>query len=88
MKLSPNEDALLSFMLHAGLDSDVPLSDLFRCLLAAQGNPDPDSIGSTMQQYVGAYVSRINRKQDDYSIIPGELKRTYRVQLKEKNTNA
>ena len=31
------------------------------------------------QQYVGVYVSHLNARMDMHKIIPGELKRTYRL---------
>lgn len=80
VKLSPQEGILLTFMRNKGIGADIRIYDMWLELTAVKmvfedGNRN-------MQHYVGAYVSRINRKQDEYEIVPGELKRTYRVQLK------
>jgi len=81
-QLSTMERSLLAFMQDRGYGTDVPIMNMYAALM--RGNPDPDNISSAVQQYVGAFVSRINRKQDDYEIVPGNVKRTYRVQLKHK----
>lgn len=83
MNLSPMEHSLLIYMRAHGVGCDIPIANMWGCLVGPAPNPDDFDMRS-MQQYVGAFVSRINRKQDEYEIVPGELKRTYRVQYKHK----
>lgn len=81
--LSPTEYKLLSFMRAQGVGVEVDIAKLFREIVGPSPNPDHFDETRTMQQYVGAFVSRINAKQSDWKIKPGEkLKHTYCVQHK------
>ena len=83
--MSPMEHKLLSFMRAKGIGADVAIDDMFTDLVGPAPNPDEIEARSK-QQYVGAFVSRVNNKQDVYEIVPGKMKRTYCVQHKPKQT--
>lgn len=53
--------------------ADVPIVDLFDALGVA--NRDP----KTMQQFVGSYITRLNRrlKSSKKRVVPGRMKQTY-----------
>ena len=76
-QLSRQEQALYEYMLSRA-DIDVPIIDI--CTHISKGHGDGIRYA---QQYIGAVISRINKKQDQYEIVPGlQLKRTYRLQVK------
>jgi hypothetical protein len=54
---------------------DVPISELLSIMGFASRDPRTD------QQYVGAYLTKLNRRIRDRKqrIVPGDLKRTYRL---------
>lgn len=65
--------------LYECLNADVGVNMLYR--LAYEG--ERLASNRTMQQRLGPIIARINRKlPDGHRIVPGELKRTYRL-----NTN-
>lgn len=53
---------------------DTAISFLYGTLY---GNTDAHT--TTMQQRIGAHVSRINRALPDHKIVPGNKRRTYRL---------
>ena len=56
---------------------DVALDDLHK---AAYGEAKPPAwLNRRMQQRMGPLISRINEKLPCHKIVPGELKRTYRL---------
>jgi hypothetical protein len=59
------------------LDTDVAIASLLEALDVSA----PERPASAVQQYVGSYVSRLNRrlKAKGQRVIPGQLKRTYRL---------
>lgn len=93
--LSGQEYKLWAIMTDAGVDVDVKIADLFNELFVrgVEDGPLPDQ-KSNKQEYVGAVISRVNRKMLCYRplivgqfvmsecIVPGELKRTYRLVIK------
>lgn len=75
MMLSPQEDVVYSYFRMAGVGVDVKIDDI--CTLL---NIDTKHHSTYKHKRVGARVSRINSKiNEGLVIIPGELKRTYRL---------
>jgi hypothetical protein len=82
--LSPTEYKLLSFMRARGVGIEVSIDDMWVELTGDYVNSDAMR---DKQQYVGAFVSRINAKSDTHKIVPGaKLKHTYCVVEKKKTT--
>lgn len=80
MSLSPTEHKLLSYMCAQGVGVEVSIDDMFKDIVGPSPNPDHFDDMRTKQQYVGAFVSRVNSKQTKYRIVPGaKLKHTYCV---------
>lgn len=78
--LSPTEYKLLSFMRARGVGIEVHIDDMFTEIVGPAPNPDHFDDTRSKQQYVGAFVSRINSKVTAQRIVPGEkLKHTYCV---------
>lgn len=61
------------------LNTDVNIIDIYDELY---GDTRPKPSFKIQQQYVGSVVSRLNKKYDGHAIIPGTLKRTYRLIVK------
>lgn len=71
-KLTARENELYGYF---GLyDVDVPIAEMHDKLY-----PEGDTDGRTPQQRLGALISRINKKLTGERIVPGNLKRTYRL---------
>lgn len=91
--LSDQEYKIWGCISAAGVEKDVSIVDLYEALYANDDRTLKLSV-SEMQNYIGAVVSRLNRKllchrplrvgQFTMSecIVPGELKRTYRLVIK------
>lgn len=91
--LSDQEYKIWATMAAAGVDKDVSIKNLYDALYLESDRTIRLSV-SEMQNYIGAVVSRLNRKllchrplrvgQFTMSecIVPGELKRTYRLVIK------
>lgn len=76
-ELSKQEKTLYEYMLH-NANVDVPIIDLCRHI-----SNNHEGAARRAQQYIGAVISRINKKQNQYEIVPGlQFKRTYRLQIK------
>lgn len=66
--------------------TDVPIVDLYRKAYPdAPGFQDNEAALAVrhMQQSIGPIIQRINAKIIDGRVIPGNLKRTYRLELGE-----
>lgn len=61
-------------------DEDVPIADMYRIVKGRDDLPLPSN--KSMQEYLGPFITRINRKLNGQRIEPGEKRRTYRL-----NTN-
>jgi hypothetical protein len=72
---SPTENKVMRIMICAGCDVDVNIDEIFEDLYP---NVAPMA-AKTRQQYVGSFVSRLNGKMFGHRIVPGDLKRTYRL---------
>lgn len=70
--LSEMETELLSAFVDTG--TDIAISLLHGLLY-----PGVYRDAKTQQQYVGSIVSRINGKLVEHRVVPGEMKRTYRL---------
>lgn len=80
MTLSPQEQRVWDCFVAEPDSTDIPISKLYICAL--DGCSAPSTTARTMQQRVGGIVSRLNAKTGR-SIVPGELKRTYRLEKQE-----
>ena len=78
----PKYQALIDAMERAGLDVDVPIVDLYRELSHWRTNPSPKQA----QILVGAFVTYANSRLEGLKIVPGRLKRTYRLVKEESST--
>lgn len=80
--MSPTTHRLFEYMLSRK-GEDVLISDMYKVVMQTPKVFEPEDDESPdarrQQQYVGAYVSRVNLARIHYKIIPGELKRTYRI---------
>jgi hypothetical protein len=80
MTLTPQEQKLYDFMSGHGADVDVRIADIFRVVI---GPPKEDH--RAMHQRLGNVLSSTNGKLKRNSvrerIIPGQLKRTYRLTM-------
>lgn len=78
-QLYPQEQRLLDYIRQWGPGVDIPTTDLYE---AAIKQPAPED-HRTLQQRVGGLVSRINTKLEAQGqrgkIVPGDLKRSYRL---------
>jgi hypothetical protein len=78
-KLSPKERKLLMYLYNVGVGKDVKIVDMYKEAFGEiWDNPDI----KVAQQRLGASISRINTKLEDFEIRPGELKQTYRLSYK------
>jgi len=69
------ETRLMQFMQDQGFDNDIAIKLIYDMLY-----PHGDATESRMmQQYIGSLISRLNKKLTVYKIVPGKLKRTYRI---------
>lgn len=76
-QLSKQEQMLYEYMLH-NANVDVPIIDICRHIYNGH-----EGAARRAQQFVGAVISRVNKKQNTHEIIPGlQVKRTYRLQIK------
>lgn len=74
-RLSPKEAVLFDALVER-TGKDVSMDELHRKLYGEGDNP------RVAQQRLGAVISRINvKKYKTHKIVPGELKRTYRIVL-------
>ena len=76
------KDRILDHMSDAGYDVDVYIADIYGAAYDLHGQPDTPL--RRQQQRLGARFTVINRlfeagKQDCGRIVPGEMKRTYRL---------
>lgn len=76
------KERIVSYMRHSGRDVDVYIVDLYADVYGHYGQPDVPL--RSMQQRLGARFTIINReyaagKQEYGRIVPGKLKRTYRL---------
>lgn len=75
--LTRREQKLFEFMLH-NANADISIEAL--CKTVAIYTDD----ARRAQQHIGAVISKVNKKQSVYEIVPGlHVKRTYRLQIKE-----
>lgn len=69
-------------------NTDVLIDDMWQCIDAMRRNNarfmDYEKLDERKkQQYLGAVITRINKKVSEYEIVPGvRLKRSYRLQTK------
>lgn len=77
---SPMEEKLYQAM-HLQHGKDISISSLYDMLRFPEKSEDKTP--REVQQYVGAYVSRVNKRLGRTAITPGELKRTYRFTRKD-----
>lgn len=77
-QLSPYEQTLYDYLLAQGFERDTRIQTLYEyvhVLCAGSKRPSP----RVMQQRLGAIITRINRKLEGEKIVPGDVKRTYRL---------
>lgn len=68
--------------LVANMNKDVKIDVLYA---AVYGFDDKTTDIREMQQRLGPHITRINRKLPTGTIVPGELKRTYRLGPKQRD---
>jgi hypothetical protein len=71
MKLSPRQQQLYDLLFGRG---DVPIKELY------EGMGGPEHNGAyTEQEWLGPYITLLNRRLDGMKVEPGALKQTYRL---------
>lgn len=60
-------------------DIDAEIEDLFRATYENKASVITSYSNRAMQQRLGPIIARINRKLDGQRIVPGRMKRTYRL---------
>lgn len=76
LSLSPHQLKLYEKVNTAGVDVDVTIDDLW---FEMYGHSDHGLSKREQQQYIGSCISRVNVKLKKLRIVPGQLKRTYRL---------
>lgn len=77
MKLSPMQNKLYRLLMTR---EDVPIEKLYSAVYV---NTEPKTMRQ-MQQRIGPFIARINEKLDTDHIRPGDVKRTYRLDVRKK----
>jgi hypothetical protein len=73
--LSATETKVYSYISSFKPNTDIDI----KCIYYAVYHKEPDSSNRTVQQTVGAFISRINQKLEGAEIKPGRMKKTYRL---------
>jgi hypothetical protein len=58
---------------------DVPIAEVFALLYPDEAHLTDDMPARSMQQRIGMFITRANARMEMHKIVPGELKRTYRL---------
>lgn len=53
---------------------DIPIAEIFMCLKGHRLTSN-----RRMQQYVGSHISKLNNLMENYRVVPGDTKRTYKL---------
>lgn len=74
--LTKREKQLYEYMLR-NANEDISIHDMCQAIALQAGD------ARRAWQHLGAVISKVNKKQNQYEIVPGlQVKRTYRLQIK------
>jgi hypothetical protein len=77
VKLSAQEQQLFNYFAEVGVNKDLSIADLHDKMFPQEDTTD----FRVVQQRLGAVIAKINRKKkpERFQIVPGNIKRTYRL---------